>query len=253
MILRDVIYAEQRRLLPDATSAEATMSKVAPLPVLSIGEVSEVEAETITPSAETLTMERVVAWMAEQEIGVRSELAARLATELEAVYAEAVKEGQTMGAAAAQHEINARFEPVFSALNTLVQTAEQSFLRQREELMTTCVAVVGEALAKLVGRALQQPEASMAAVKKSIEHISGAREVTIRVNARELEVIESKRAEIAEALGGQNLSIVADPRVTSGGCLIESSFGEIDARWETQLLAMIDTLRSNDATLGSRT
>jgi flagellar biosynthesis/type III secretory pathway protein FliH len=44
---------------------------------------------------------------------------------------------------------------------------------------------------------------------------------------------------------------VADPRVQSGGCLVESSFGEIDARWETQLLAVVNTLRGDDAQRGT--
>jgi type III secretion protein L len=58
--------------------------------------------------------------------------------------------------------------------------------------------------------------------------------ITIRVNPADLLVIEEQRQRLDRAGREKYMDIVPDPRVTSGGCVIESESGAIDAQLETQ-------------------
>jgi type III secretion protein L len=58
--------------------------------------------------------------------------------------------------------------------------------------------------------------------------------ITIRVNPADLLVIEEQRQRLDRAGREKYMDIVPDPRVASGGCVIESESGAIDAQLETQ-------------------
>jgi type III secretion protein L len=59
--------------------------------------------------------------------------------------------------------------------------------------------------------------------------------ITIRVNPADLPVIEQHEQRLDRVGREQFLDIVSDPRVATGGCVIESESGAIDAQLETQL------------------
>lgn len=247
MILRDVTFSEERRIL---SGSEATPLPVIARLVSSAPEELFVRSPTSIPVEAPLTVERILAWLELQNEEVRIKVANGLAPELDNIRARAVEEGQIVGANIAAQEVQSRFENVFAALQTLVKQADALFVLKCEELTQECVTVVDEALAKMLGEAMREPGTSLTAVRQAVSRISGARDITIRVNANELEILESKRTEIAACLGSDAFLLMADARVSSGGCLVESSFGEIDARWESQLAALIRTLNHHDATSG---
>jgi len=58
--------------------------------------------------------------------------------------------------------------------------------------------------------------------------------ITIRVNPADLPLIEKQRQKLDRADREKYVDLVPDPRVTSGGCVIESESGAIDAQLETQ-------------------
>jgi len=60
--------------------------------------------------------------------------------------------------------------------------------------------------------------------------------MTVRVNVNDLPLLERMRDEKSNAFGrGQYIDFVADQSVKTGGCIVESESGTIDARVETQL------------------
>jgi flagellar biosynthesis/type III secretory pathway protein FliH len=48
-------------------------------------------------------------------------------------------------------------------------------------------------------------------------------------------------------LGRRKFALVPDTRVTAGGCIVETSAGSLDGRFEVQLHEMCETLRSAKA------
>ena len=59
---------------------------------------------------------------------------------------------------------------------------------------------------------------------------------TLRVNPEDFDYVEELRPEFFAAVKElKALTITSDPSITRGGCLLESPYGDVDARVETQL------------------
>ena len=59
---------------------------------------------------------------------------------------------------------------------------------------------------------------------------------TLRVNPEDFDYVEELRPEFFAAVEElKALTITSDPSITRGGCLLESPYGDVDARIETQL------------------
>ncbi|MES1190165.1 MAG: FliH/SctL family protein [Steroidobacter sp.] len=203
------------------------------------------EASSSVPVSEMLSIEQVLEWLSRQEKVVRMQLAHSLNDEMEQLRSEAIIEGRIAGTKAAKSEFDAQHASALEVLRIVGRKYEELIAQEREMFTSACADVVGTALMRLAGEVLVKREATVAAVKQAIQQVCGAREVVIRVNGKDLEAILACKSEIAEILGDDGLTIVADQRVSTGGCLLESSFGGVDARWETQLKALLDVLRDN--------
>ena len=66
----------------------------------------------------------------------------------------------------------------------------------------------------------------------------------VRVNPDDLEMVRSNRADLLHIVEGvsRTSKFVEDRRVGAGGCIVETESGSIDARIETQLASLGDTL-----------
>ena len=61
-------------------------------------------------------------------------------------------------------------------------------------------------------------------------------EVSVRVNPEEVEYVKEIRPEFFDRISElRSITIESDPSITHGGCFMETAFGNVDARLETQL------------------
>lgn len=73
-------------------------------------------------------------------------------------------------------------------------------------------------------------------VKSILRRVKDVDEAYIRVNPAELDAVRAMRDELlATAEGLKNIRIADDRRVAPGGCVVETSNGDFDARIETQI------------------
>lgn len=89
---------------------------------------------------------------------------------------------------------------------------------------------------KIVGREISQnQETIVEIVANAVQNARQQEKLTIRVNPKDLPIIEKESERISAGSKIKFIDFAADPRVIDGGCLIESEVGTIDARLETQL------------------
>lgn len=89
---------------------------------------------------------------------------------------------------------------------------------------------------KIIGRELKTDKKAITdIVAAALQNARQQEKLTVRVNPSDLSLIEEEREKFLPSGRAQFIDFVADPRVSSGGCLIESEVGTIDARLETQL------------------
>lgn len=246
MILRNVIVASDRERLRSARASELT---AVPTPA----EWREPPAEPPPPLAPSLTVDRVCEWLAAQPTEVRAVCARQLSPDIEACTERARESGHEIGCTQGREEVIAAARSSLGALSQVAAACEQAYSRECAQLAEGCAQIVAEIFRKLAGPALVSREAALGAVLEVLKRVKDERELTLRVSAQDLSFLESQSSAIREALGTRSWSLCADPRVTLGGCLVESSLGTLDGRLELQLQELLETLRAAKVTAGEDT
>ena len=98
---------------------------------------------------------------------------------------------------------------------------------------------------KILGRELKIDKKAVAdIVAAALQNARQQEKLTVRVNPADLPVVEKEIENLTRTGRVRFMDFVADPRVSEGGCLIESEVGTIDARLETQLRVLERALLS---------
>ena len=87
----------------------------------------------------------------------------------------------------------------------------------------------------------------LAVAKEALMRLSRKEGITIRVNPEEYELIGARKTELIRAADLDTIRFVPDARVERGGCIVDSSGGQIDGRIEVQfdkMKQMIEKLKS---------
>ena len=64
----------------------------------------------------------------------------------------------------------------------------------------------------------------------------------VKVAPEDFELLNARRRELLEGGNASGVELVADEQVKLGGCVLEGASGNLDARLETQLQRLRDTL-----------
>ncbi|MHB8766349.1 MAG: FliH/SctL family protein, partial [Deferrisomatales bacterium] len=103
----------------------------------------------------------------------------------------------------------------------------------RTQVVELVLAVAGRVLGPL---AESDQQAVVRVVERALRLLSDRENLTLRVNPADLRSLVEAKPTLLEAIDGiQKLTVVEDPSVKRGGCLVQTPSAEIDARLETQL------------------
>lgn len=186
----------------------------------------------------------------------RDEIAKKTSDEIDAMLAEAkgrvkgiedeakirgYEEGLKKGREDAAREVSSIVESMKESIESLMDTRQEFFGKAEKEMIDLVTMVSSE----IVLREIKEDENVIAdLVRKAVEEIHIQQKVKIRVNPADLENvrhIEEKLIEEVEAIKG--VELVADRKVTRGGCVIETNIGTLDATVENRLMAIHRNLR----------
>ena len=127
-------------------------------------------------------------------------------------------------------------EEALSELTELILEARErrdAALAEAERYLLRLAVKLAE---KIIGREVERDPAALAdIVANALRQARQNETLTVRVSPADLPHVEAFRARLDPAGRARFLDIVADPRVRTGGCIIESESGTIDAQLDTQL------------------
>jgi flagellar biosynthesis/type III secretory pathway protein FliH len=163
-------------------------------------------------------------------------------------YAEGLKRGLEKGEADFAETIGNAAE-VLAQLTVQLQEERLNFHGRIEEHILELVELVA---AKVLQREVELgTELTSIIVRGALGELGDQESVVVRVNPNDLESIVARRADLLEQFERLNqLDIVPDESVESGGCLAESERLFIDAQLSSQLKLLIDRL-ADESTDGS--
>jgi flagellar assembly protein FliH len=111
----------------------------------------------------------------------------------------------------------------------------------RGEVVELVLALVGKILGPI---AEGDRETVVRVTGQALQALSDRETLTIRVNPEDLQALLDAKPRLLQSFDGvKKLTVMEDPSVGRGGCLVETATAEIDARLESQLQEIARTLR----------
>jgi type III secretion system HrpE/YscL family protein len=188
-------------------------------------------AETgLLPAGRVVTRASQDAYAEAQQIMERARLEAQAIVDRARAEGDALREtGRQEGYSEGLAQWN---EAVLAA-----QAATERMLREGEEQMARLAVRAAEKI--LTTELRQSPEAILPLVREALNGVRRDRSVTLRVAPAQLELVRQHVEQLPSSVSaGREVRVKPDPAITSGGCVVESECGTIDARLDTQLAAL---------------
>jgi flagellar assembly protein FliH len=186
---------------------------------------------------------------------VRTEAAAiikQARDEAAKVKATAMEEGKKAAIAAAEVTLRTRIDQqlqtLLPTLTQAVQQVQQSRLawqRHWEEHALRLAIGIAEKITR--HQIAQQPEITLELIREGLELAHGQERITVRMNPADHAALGDRVLKVSQPLAQLGkVQVVPDPQITAGGCRIETEFGNVDQRIETQLNRIAQELGGNN-------
>ncbi len=207
---------------------------------LTLGGVSEREIET--KKLEALEQERIDK-EAELEAAKdeyfdkgRSEATIEFTQMVEETKKTAYEEGYINGRTDATEELNPKYEAM-KAIFDQWDIEKANFLKEMEQDALELSLALEK---KIVGYEIQKnSEPLKHAIAESLKMIRDRKKLVVRVSRDDEEYFNQGALEFVKTLG-EDIEVVPDVSVAQGGCVVETSMGNVDATLETRWTKIIE-------------
>ena len=97
-------------------------------------------------------------------------------------------------------------------------------------------------------------EVVVCVAKEALARVEDSATINIKMNPSDLQFINETKYQLSDLVDNiEDVTLTAEERIESGGCIIETNLGEIDARIENQLQAVEESFRSAIENSGKKT
>lgn len=157
----------------------------------------------------------------------------KLKRDLEVATAKGREEGYSKGYESGLED----FDKVMRKLHSIIA----SLIAERKSILESSsgqiVSLVMQIAIKVIKRITDsQKDIVLENVNEVLKRIKDKTQITIRVNLDDLDIVRHKKSDFISRFDIiETLEIIEDPNIGKGGCIIETNFGEIDARISSQL------------------
>lgn len=172
------------------------------------------------------------------EAGVKAkeiEEASRMAFEAERKEAE--ERGRAAGRETGFTEGKAEVERLVQRTQTVLERAQDKraeILAETEQEIIDLVLLISRKVIKVISE--NQRNVIISNVVQALRKVKGRGNIVIRVNMADVKLTSEHTKDFIQLLeGAKSIQVVEDSTVDAGGCIIETDFGEIDARISSQL------------------
>lgn len=166
-------------------------------------------------------------------------------SELEQLISQAHEQGYSKGFKDGQSEEKKRVDKLSEYINQAIISIDifkDQLLKYSEESVVKLVlAIVPKILA--IESSISS-DAILAITRNALKMVVDPNYIKIRVNPKDLEVLNANKEKLSTVIG-KNATVQIDSDATnfSGGCIIETDFGDIDARIDSQMQMIEKALR----------
>ncbi len=166
-----------------------------------------------------------------------AELESQARERVEAAEREAAKKGREEGREAGYSEGKAEAERLVGRLHVILDRAmdkRAEILAETETQVVELVLLVAKKVVKVISE--NQKSVVVQNIAQALRKLKTKSEVIVRVNLADLQLSTDHIKDfVTMTENAKRITVVEDSTVDRGGCVIETDFGEIDARIASQL------------------
>ena len=190
------------------------------------------EAQVIKQQAEQ-EAEQIIAGANIKASEIENEIRQSLEAERKEARDKGKEEGQASGFADGKAEVDRLIERTQTVLER-AQNQRNEILKETEQEIIDLVLLISRKVIKVISE--NQRNIIVSNVIEALRKVRAKGDIIIRVNLADLQLATDHKQEFIKLMeGAKSIQIVEDSTVDSGGCIIETDFGEIDARISSQL------------------
>ena len=154
---------------------------------------------------------------------------------------KAVEEGKDEGYKKGEEEVNRLIERVHAIINAAIDN-KKNIIENTEEQLVDLVLLIARKVVKVISE--MEKDVVIENVREALKKLGKETEIVIKVNTKDLDLTtKNKRNFISMVESLERVRVEEDDRITRGGCIIETSLGDIDARVQTQLQVIEEKIR----------
>jgi flagellar assembly protein FliH len=223
---------------------------------------AKIEAENITKAAEETAFQEVKRKTveaqalkqqaqdeAERILAEAQQKAGQMKTEatraIEGRQREAEEQGRSAGYTAGFQEGKAEVDRLIERTRVVLERVQErrgEILVETEQQIIDLALLVSRKVVKVISES--QKEVVIANVSEALKKVKGRGTVIIRVNTADLQLSTEHVKDFIQQLEGSSaIQVQEDFSIDQGGCIIETDFGEIDARISSQLAELEAKIR----------
>jgi len=165
------------------------------------------------------------------------EIEANAHASFEAERRQAEEQGRAAGRETGFNEGKAEVERLIQRTQTVLERAQDKraeILEQTEQEIINLVLLIARKVIKVISES--QRNVIISNVVQALRKVKGRGNILIRVNMVDLKLSTEHIKDFIKLVeGAKSIQVVEDSSVDEGGCVIETDFGEIDARIASQL------------------
>jgi len=223
----------ERQAMIESAQAEANeIVQMADMAASKEKQEKTAEAETLLAQARE-DAKKIVGDATQLAEKIETETRATLDEEKTAALNQAREDGRNEGYAEGKTEVDRLIERTHTVLER-AQDKRGEILVQTEEEVIRLVLLMVRKVVKVISES--QHDVVVSNVIEALKKVKDRGNIIIRVNIEDVKLTTEHTKEFIKALEGvKSIQVAEDSSVDMGGCVIETDFGEIDARISSQL------------------
>jgi flagellar biosynthesis/type III secretory pathway protein FliH len=150
------------------------------------------------------------------------------------------EEGRAVAMAAAEESMAESVRRLLS-LASSVQESNATFFRSAERQVVDLALQIAQ---KVVEREVENiPDLAVNVISAALEEMDARTAVRVRVSPDDEELLRRRWTQVVPSgIGAERIELQSDDRVKSGGAIIETTHGEVDAQFESKLAQLGNAL-----------
>lgn len=178
----------------------------------------------------------------EDEAGRLEKMRRDIETREREAYEKGFAAGEKAGFELGAEKAKVYFSGMEGVLNHLTEFRESIYVPCEKEMVALCLTIAK----KVIHREVEvNKDVVLGSVRAALKAVVAGSEVVIRVNAKDLEVINQYKSELMKfSEGVKGVVVEGDDTIARGGCVVDTNYGEIDVTMNAILGDIEESLRN---------